>query len=188
MRILVAYLSRTGNTAMLAETIFTACPPEKGMRALGELPGLEGHDLIFFGSPIESMGLPPEAEGFLRRHGAGKRIALFLTHGAPDNSERVGIWLAEIKGLLAEAGVELAGLFHCQGEVSDEVREHLLNNPDPVLRGYGRETETGVGQPDDIAHERAKLFTMQMTAGVDEGELAEPGVPEILPEPPQGDS
>ena len=52
MRILVAYMSVTGNTRKVAEAIYDVITEEKEIGELKDLESLEGYDLIFLGFPF----------------------------------------------------------------------------------------------------------------------------------------
>jgi flavodoxin I len=164
MKTLVAYYTQTGNTKKVAEVIYEEIPGEKDIRALGELEDLEGYDLIFYGFPIQGMNPAKDAGEFLEAKGAGKKIVLFITHGAPEDAERVKPWLDNARELVSEVGAELVGLFDCQGEVSQEIVEFLLNSDNPEYQQYGRETAEAKGLPDEVRLERARSFANEIIA------------------------
>jgi flavodoxin len=87
MKVIVAYFSWSGNTRKIAEAIFQEIQEEKEIKELNEIDGLEGYDFAFVGFPIHGFGAPEEAQSFLEKHCRGKKIALFVTHGAPEHSE-----------------------------------------------------------------------------------------------------
>ena len=109
-RTLVAYVSRTGNTRVVAGLIRRAHGvdlveiepadpyPEDYQatvdqatreRATGYQPplrarvaGIDGYDVLFLGFPIWGMSVPPVIRSFLGAHDlTGKRIVPFFTHG-----------------------------------------------------------------------------------------------------------
>jgi len=59
---------------------------EKEIKELDKIENFEDYDLAFVGFPIIGYNAPEEVQGFLKKHGKGKKIALFVTHGAPENS------------------------------------------------------------------------------------------------------
>ena len=87
MKVLVAYMSQTGNTKKVAETIFQEIQVEKEIKELDDIDTLEGYDLTFVGFPIISFGVPKKAQKFFEKHAKGKKVALFITHGSPEYSE-----------------------------------------------------------------------------------------------------
>jgi flavodoxin len=161
MKTLVAYFSQTGNTRQLAEAIYEVIPGDKEMASIGELEDLEGYDLIFYGFPIQAMNPAKDAADFLGQGGAGKKIALFVTHGAPEDAERVGPWLEGSRDLVTAVGAELMGLFNCQGEASQEIVDFLLNSDNPEFQQYGREGALAKGLPDEARLEKARDFARQ---------------------------
>lgn len=166
MKTLVTYYTQTGNTRKVAEAIYGEIPDEKEIKALAEVEGLEGYDLVFFGFPIQAGNPAKDAGEFLAAKGAGKRMAVFTTHGAPEEAERVKPWLDNIRRRAAEAGAELLGLFDCQGEASQQVVDYLLGHEDPELRRYGREAAEAKGLPDAARLERARGFAQDVVAGL----------------------
>ncbi len=164
MKTLVAYYTQTGNTKKVAEAIYEEISGEKDIKPVGELDDLEGYDLVFLGFPIQAGNPAREARDFLLAKGAGKRIALFITHGAPENAARLGPWLQKARDLVDEAGAELLGIFDCQGEVSQEVVTSLLSSEDSETREYGREALEARGMPCEAGLEQARRFAREMMA------------------------
>lgn len=164
MKTLVAYFSQTGNTKKVAEVIYEQIPGEKDIKALDELEDLEGYDLIFYGFPIQAGNPAKDAGEFLVGKCSGKRLALFTTHGAPEDAERVKPWLDKVRDLVAQEGAELLGLFDCQGEASQQVVEFLLGSDDPEMQRYGREAAEAKGLPDEAGLERARSFASEVIA------------------------
>jgi flavodoxin I len=162
VKTLVAYFSQTGNTKLVAETIYEEIPDTKEIKAIGELEDLEGYDLIFYGFPIQAGNPAKDAAEFLGGRGNGKRIALFITHGAPEEAERVGPWLDNSRNLISEVGAELVGLFNCQCEASQDIINFLLNNDNPELQRYGKEASEAKGLPDQARLERARGFASEI--------------------------
>ncbi len=160
MKTLVTYLSQTGNTKKVAETIYDVLPDKKEIKAMGELENMEGYDLVFFGFPIHAMEPAKDAADFLREQATGKKIAIFLTHGAPEESDRVKGWLD--KSRETASGGELVGLFDCQGEVAQEIIDFLLKSDDPKFRKYGEEAPSAKGQPDETRLEQAREFAREV--------------------------
>jgi flavodoxin len=161
MKVLVAYFSQTGNTRQLAEAIYEVIPGDKELASISELEDLEGYDLIFYGFPIQVMNPAKDAADFLGQGGAGKRIALFITHGAPEDAERVGPWLEGSRDLVSAVGAELVGLFNCQAEASQEIVDFLLSSDNPEFQQYGREGALAKGLPDEARLEKARDFARQ---------------------------
>ena len=97
MKVIIAYMSETGNTKKIAEALFQEIQEEKEIKELNEIDDLEGYDLAFVGFPMHGFGAPEEAKSFLEKLCMGKKIALFVTHGAPEDFEGLQPWLAKCK-------------------------------------------------------------------------------------------
>lgn len=166
MKTLVAYFTQTGNTKQVAEAIFSEIAGDKEMLSVGELENLDGYDLVFYGFPIQAGHPAKDAADFLVLNGAGKKIALFATHGAPESADRVGPWLEGTRTLAIAAGAELLGLFHCQGEASQQITEFLLNSDNPELQQYGREAAKAKGFPDEAGLEKAREYAREILAAL----------------------
>ena len=89
MKILVAYLSETGNTEKVAQEIFDSIPGEgKELLPLDVVPGTGDYDLIFCGFPVQVHSVPPKVETFIRTIPKGKKVAFLTTHGSLRGGER----------------------------------------------------------------------------------------------------
>jgi flavodoxin len=160
MKVIIAYMSQTGNTRKIAEAIFQEIQAEKEIKELNEIDDLEGYDLAFVGFPMHGFGAPQEAKSFLEKHCMGKKIALFVTHGAPENFGGLEPWLAECKE--AATGANVIDMFNCQGEMSQYVIDELLKSDDPEVRSWGEAGPLTRGQPDATRVERARLFAREI--------------------------
>ncbi|TES86447.1 MAG: hypothetical protein E3J89_02635, partial [Candidatus Aminicenantes bacterium] len=81
-KILVTYLSQTGNTKKIAEAIFEGLEGDKTIKPMDEVQEIEDYSLIFIGFPVHSHSVPYKIESFLQKIPQGKKIALFSTHGS----------------------------------------------------------------------------------------------------------
>lgn len=164
MKTLVTYFSQTGKTQKVAEAIYEALEGEKEIRPLAEVTDLETYEVIFVGFPIIAFGPAPQAREFLKEYGAGKKLALFVTHAAPEDEEKLKEWLEKCR--VAAAQAEVLGLFHCQGELAQEIADLLVKSDDPLLRSFGeRRTET-LGQPDPSRLLKAQAFARTIMMGL----------------------
>jgi flavodoxin len=153
MKVLVVYLSRTGNTKKVAQAIFKEIKAKKELKEFSQVNGLDGYDLIFVGFPIEGFGPAKEAAGFLEKYATGKNIALFITHAAIEDSPNLTPWLSKCKAAADKAN--LKGMFNCQGELSEEIAEYMLNSKDEKLIAWAKNRPLTVGQPDSVRLQRA---------------------------------
>jgi flavodoxin len=164
MKVLVTYFTQTGNTRQVAEAIHRVVTCEKAVIPISELADLEGYDLVFYGFPIQAGHPAKDAAEFFSGKAAGKKVALFITHGAPEDAERVGPWLEEARALVSSAGAELVGLFDCQGEASQQIVDFLLGSDNPELQQYGQEAAVAKGLPDEARLEKAREYAREVLA------------------------
>lgn len=67
MKVIITYMSHSGNTKIIAEAIFQEIQEEKEIKELNEIDDLEGYDLAFVGFPMHGFGAPEEAKDFLEK-------------------------------------------------------------------------------------------------------------------------
>lgn len=161
---LVGYMSQTGNTKKVAEAIYNSIQGDKTIANLNEIENLEGYDVAFIGYPIIQEGPPAGAVSFLAEHGQGKKIALFITHGAGLGLPPLQDWLQKCRD--TADNVELLGLFNCQGEVCQKVRDMMAASDDPKLQMYAKMVGLADGQPDEENLERAREFAKGIMEGI----------------------
>lgn len=125
---LVTYFSRTGNTKLIAETIYDTLPEPKEIEPMAEDLDFEPCGLLFVGFPVQTHSLPYKVEAFLRKIPAKKKLALFCTHGSLTGSTlaREAMQYA----LLCAAQATVVGTFSCRGKVSAQALEVLEKSPE----------------------------------------------------------
>jgi len=155
MKVLVAYMSQTGNTRRVAEAIYQEIKCEKEIKQVKEVKTLAGYDLAFLGFPVHAHGPDWQVRRFLAKQTGGQRIALFITHGAPDGVEEVAGYLARFRD--AAAGATLIGVFDCQGQIARLPRLVMFISPNPKERRAAKDYSDR-GQPDAMRLERARAF------------------------------
>ncbi len=160
MKVLVTYLSRTGNTKKVAEAIFEEIQADKDFIELNRAEGFDGYDLVFVGFPIEMFGPPREAASFLGQHCAGKNVALFITHASKEDDPELAPWLDKSSEVVAQAN--LIGTFHCQGELGEQIANYMEKSPNEKLAAWARERPSTLGQPDRIRLRRAQDWAKKM--------------------------
>ena len=159
MKLLVTYMSQTGNTKKVAEAIYGELSGDKEIKKLEDVESLDEYDFAFIGFPLHAFGPAEPAKKFLEAHSPGKKIALFITHAAPEESEEVKAWLKISARAASEA--DLVNLFDCQGELAQPVIDMLLGSNDPSMRAFGELGPMTKGQPDGTRLERAKAFARE---------------------------
>jgi menaquinone-dependent protoporphyrinogen oxidase len=108
MRVLVAYASKHGSTAEIAEAV-AAGIRERGLDAncepVGEIDDLGGYDAVVLGSAVYMRRWQGDARHFLRKHGdelAGRPFWVFSSGPTGDPSEDDPAW-EEPKRTIARA-------------------------------------------------------------------------------------
>jgi flavodoxin I len=162
MKVLVAYMSQTGNTRKVAEAIYEAIECDKEIKRIQEVKGLGGVDLAFLGFPVHSFGPDGKTRRFLQRQARGK-IALFITHASPEGAEELQGWLEKFRD--AAAGATVVGTFDCQGELAKGVKRIMSIMPDPKLRLWAK-LDDSQGQPDAARLEKARVFARETVKAV----------------------
>lgn len=162
MKAIVAYMSDSGGTRRVAEAIFDEIDAEKQILPFIEVQDLGDCDLAFVGFPLQNFGAPPDAKHFLERHCADRRIALFVTHAAPEStSPTLQGWLAACRD--AAGGARVVGMFDCQAELAPRVKQAMLAMDDPEIRRWAQ-MDTSQGQPDDQRLAAARAFARKTVA------------------------
>jgi len=130
LKTLVTYFSQTGNTKKIAEAIYTALSKNKEIKTMKDLEEGEfaAYELIFIGFPVHSHSVPYAVEKILKNIPAGKKIALFSTHGSLSGG-RLSREALEYASALASRA-HLLGSFSCRGKVSPQALEILERSPE----------------------------------------------------------
>jgi flavodoxin len=127
-KVLVTYFSRTGNTKKIAEAIHDSIGQDKVILPMDKVEDMGSYSLIFIGFPVQSHSLPYKVEVFLKKVPAGKKIALFSTHGSLPGMRLSREALEYASILVAKA--KLLGTFACRGKVSMQALEVLGRSPE----------------------------------------------------------
>jgi len=157
---LVTYFTRTGNTKLVAEAIEGAVTGPKDIRPMAEAGDLAGYGLIFAGFPVQSHSVPYRAEVFLRSIPAGRKVALFCTHGSVTGSPLSREALIHASVLIASA--RLLGTFSCRGKVSMQALEVLMKSPEH--ESWADEAASAATHPDARDLEEAREFARSIMA------------------------
>lgn len=160
MRVLVAYTSRTGNTKKVAEAIYDELGEEKAINEFDDIQNLDDYDVVFVGFPIENFGPCDKAQAFLKDCCVGRNIVLFITHAAPEYTKFVPGWIAKCVDAASDSNV--LAVFHCQGELAENVKRAMLKSPDPIVRFWAEHAEVTKGQPNAARIARARAFVREI--------------------------
>lgn len=157
MKVLVAYMSKTGNTKKVAEAVFEEISDEKEIKPIDKVGSIEGYDIAFLGFPIHAMGPDKKTVELLEKHCInGRNVALFITHMAPEDAQELPTWLDKFRQ--AGSGASIVDVFDCQGQVAKPVKLFMLVAPDAKLRSWARQ-DNSKGQPDKARLDRARAFS-----------------------------
>jgi len=157
MKVLVTYLSNTGNTKKVAEAIFGEIDQEKEIRKIDEVESIEGNDITFLGFPIHQMGPDKKEAKLLEKHCInGRNVILFITHAAPENSPDLPPMLDKFRQAARNANI--IDMFDCQGELDRTTKRIMSVLPNARLRNWAK-IDNSTGQPDQDRLERARDFS-----------------------------
>jgi len=160
LRILVGYISETGNTKKVAKAIYDEIPGEKDMIPICDVPDSSIYDLIFLGFPVHRYGPDKKATMRIRQHCLpGRKVALFVTHGAPEGAPELQEWISKFKE--CASGAELIGFFDCQGQIAIPVKLVMRLSRDRKLRDRAK-IDNSKGQPDEIRLTKAREFAREV--------------------------
>lgn len=161
-KVLVTYWSQTGNTKKVAEAIFDSLPGDKELKPLEEVSTFAGIDLAFIGFPVMQFGPPPVVKKFLASHSVNIRIALFVTHAMlshnedPKKQALLEKELERCRSACSES--QFAGLYHCQGELSESVADELMKTNIPMLMEFAAMRPLTIGHPSSHELKEAQDF------------------------------
>jgi flavodoxin len=159
MKVLVAYMSKTGNTKKVAEAIYGEIIGEKELKRIEDVQDIGVYDLSFLGFPTHQFGPDNKTKEFLEKQSkAGRNVALFVTHCAPEDTPEVSEWMAKFKQ--AAAGANIVGFFDCQGELAKSVETIMKIAPKKEIRFFAK-NHNSQGQPDEARLIKARAFAKE---------------------------
>mgnify|MGYP001316338955 CR=1 FL=1 len=157
MKVLVAYMSKTGNTRKVAEAMFEEIGDEKELKPMAEVDSIAGYDVAFLGFPIEREGPDGKTAQLLQKHCVdGRKVVLFITHASPEDSPDLPPMLDKFKQ--AARGADIVDMFDCQGELAKSIKRIMSIMPNARFRRWAKE-DNSQGQPDESRIERARAFS-----------------------------
>lgn len=159
MNILVAYYSETGNTRKVAEAIFAGLRhTRKLLLPIDQALDLAAYDLIFCGFPVQHHSLPAKVAHFMKEVPAGRKIALFATHGSLRGGEKALSAFYAALSLLQ--GRTVIGTFGCRGHVQSQMIDEWMESPQH--QAWAREAQSASGHPDAADLHDAREFAETM--------------------------
>ncbi len=157
MKVLVAYMSKTGNTRKVAEAMFEVITDDKEIRPIDEVENIEGYDVTFLGFPIHMDGPDKKAARILEKHCVdGRNVVLFITHAAPEDSPDLPPALDKFRQAARHANI--VDMFDCQGQLDKTTKRIMSVLPDARLRQCAK-MDNSQGQPDRTRLDRARAFS-----------------------------
>jgi flavodoxin len=157
VKVLVAYMSKTGNTKKVAEAIFEEIDDDKEIKPIDKVASIEGYDIAFLGFPIHQMGPDKTTVKLLEKHCTdGRNVVLFITHAAPEDSQDLPPMLDKFRR--HAQGANIVDMFDCQGELAKTIKLIMSILPDAQLRSWAKQ-DNSKGQPDKARLDRARVFS-----------------------------
>ena len=159
MKVLVAYLSESGNTEKLAKAVFEGIESsEKEILSIKDAAGVEGYDVIFIGFPVQSHSVPGKVEAFVKTLPDGQKVAYFATHGSMRGGELAVT--AFYHALTISKNAVILGTFGCRGQVKQSIIDALM--PKVEHRAWALEAQGAMGHPDAADLEDGKGWAKKM--------------------------
>lgn len=162
----VIYTSSTGNTKMLAETIFNILPNNKILKTIGEVTkyDIDNSDVIFIGYWVDKSTCNDETINFINKL-SNKNIVAFGTMGMgnmPQYTEQV---LDNVEKLFSKN--KFLDSFMCVGKMKSSVREKyvklLEENPnDLTIKNLIDNFDNSATHPDQNDLENVKKFVLKI--------------------------
>ena len=144
----------------MAQAIYDEIPGEKDLMPICDVPDSSVYDLIFMGFPMHMSGPDKKAVMRMKQHCVpGRKVALFVTHAAPESEPELPEWLSKFKD--AASGAEIIGFFDCQGQMSAPVKMVLRLSRDKKMRNWAK-IDNSKGQPDDSRIMKAREFAKEV--------------------------
>ncbi len=170
MKVLVAYMSKTGNTKKVAEAIFGGITDEKEIKPIDSVGSIEGYDIAFLGFPTMNMGPDKKTANLLQNLCKnGKNVVLFVTHASPEDAEELPEALEKFRA--AASGANIIDMFDCQGALAKGVKMFMSIMPNAKYRAWAK-MDNSQGQPDQSRLDRARAFSRDVMNRVHSLELA----------------
>lgn len=157
-KILVTYLSQTGNTKKIAEAIFEGLEGDKTIKPMDEVQEIEDYSLMFIGFPVHSHSVPYKIESLLQKIPQGGKIALFSTHGSLPGGRLAREALEHAAVTASKA--KILGTFSCRGKVSMAALEVLSKSPEH--KAWAEMAPSSQTHPDEADLEDARSFAKRI--------------------------
>ncbi len=157
--------------------MFQVAPCQKMLIRMDEVDDPIDFDLIFAGFPVWQFGPAKQARHFLSRLTEKHAVALFVTHAMDPLSDDPEM-RKMLNGILqkcreAAGNAEMAGFFHCRGELSAAAAKMLASSGIPMLEKFAGLREETLGHPDEKDVKDAVEFCESIIQGYQRGPCTE---------------
>jgi flavodoxin len=158
MKILITYFTQTGNTKKVAQAIYEAMGATREILPIKEVKDPDGYDVIFCGFPVHSHSVPQSVENFIKMIPAGKKIALFTTHGSLRGGTLATTAIEHAVSLASK--LKVLGTFGCRGKVDPKIIEALIKKPEH--QAWAETAKSADNHPDKSDLEDARHFAKKV--------------------------
>lgn len=165
MKVLVVYLSQTGNTKKIADAIEQEASEKNDveMKKLDEVDptALAEFECVFVGSPIHAGTIAKEVAAFIGKipESSNIKLAGFITHAAQAYPKQS---LEEMSRPFEEVckgkGLEYKGCFNCQGYLADFMHEAVQKMQKVDDDAWAQNVKQMTGHPNTDDEALAKAF------------------------------
>jgi flavodoxin I len=165
MKILITWLSQTGNTEKIARAIQDELSKAHQVDPMGidsSKPDTAGaYDLVFVGSPCHAGDLSAQANAYLTglpQQGAFA-LAGFITHSS-SAYERAGFekCITTFETISKGKGIRFLGCFDCQGYLSPDIQPYVKKARKVTDEEWDKIVEKMTGHPDAEDETKARQF------------------------------
>ncbi|MBN2079027.1 MAG: flavodoxin domain-containing protein [Spirochaetes bacterium] len=171
MKILIAYLSQTGNTEKIARAIHREASKDHDavLHSMGVEPSIDasGYDVIFVGSPCHAGALSAGAKNFLEsiKEGTTSRLAGFITHAssAYQRDDYIHSMLF-FEHFCKKNGIPYAGCYECRGFLAPALHDMVKKSKKISDAEWKTIVEEMTGHPDAEDEEAAQDFARSVLA------------------------
>ena len=169
MKVLVSYLSQSGNTEKIAKGIWEEASQTneadlKKLEAIGA-EDFAGYDFIFIGSPLHAANLAAPVKEYLTniQASSGQKMAGFITHMAPAYPEQdMEAFTEPIKTACQEKGIEYMGSFDCQGFLAEAMHAPVQKKLGMSDEQWTEMVKQMTGRPNEEDVGKAKAFAKEV--------------------------
>ncbi len=174
MKILITYLSQTGNTKKIADAMYDELKKaaDTDIKSFDSASGddFNNYDLVFVGSPCHAGDLSNAVKAFLGTMAKNPscRIAGFITHAAPLYGKKdFEKCLVSFESIAETKNAQFIGFFHSQGFLSENLHQMIKESRNLDDKQWEEMVADMNGHPDDTDTARAREFAREIVSKVD---------------------